>query len=98
MLIFNSIQKTKIRFVELGFRFLDKINRYKRSTAYTKNTFINQLKIPSGISIGVMINAGDLLKEAHLHLSNVKKFSLIEGQKLNLLELLVIMKFIKLTK
>ena len=69
---FNSIQKTKIRFVELGFRFLDKIN-IKGPTAYTKDTFINQLKIPSGISIGVMINAGDLLKEATSPLEQCKK-------------------------
>ena len=69
---FNSIKKSKIRFVELGFRFLDKIN-IKGPTAYTKDNFINQLKIPSAISIGVMINAGDLLKEASSPLEQCKK-------------------------
>jgi len=59
---FKTINKCKIKFVELGFRFIDK-SKTKGVTAYTKDNFINQLKIPNNISIGVMINAGDLLKK-----------------------------------
>ena len=69
---FKSIKKCKIKFVEVGFRFLDK-SKIKGPTAYTKDSFINELKIPQGISIGVMVNAGDLLKENINPLNQCKK-------------------------
>lgn len=69
---FKTISKCKIKFVELGFRFLDK-SKIKGVTAYTKDNFINQLKIPKDISIGVMINAGDLLKGGITPLEQCKK-------------------------
>ena len=71
---FKSIKKCKIKFVELGFRFLDK-SKIKGPTAYSKDSFINKLKIPSGISIGVMVNAGDLLKENTSPLNQCKNIS-----------------------
>jgi len=69
---FQTIKKCKIKYVELGFRFLDK-SKIKGPTAYTKDNFINKLNIPRDISVGVMINAGDLLKEGTSPLQQCKK-------------------------
>jgi len=46
--------------VELGFRFLPK-SRFLGAHAYTSDAYIESLNIPSGIQIGVMLNAGDLV-------------------------------------
>ena len=52
------MSKLKINFIELGFRFLNR-NKSRGETAYTEEKFINQLRIPKNLNIGVMINAGD---------------------------------------
>ena len=54
------MSKLKINFIELGFRFLNR-NKSRGETAYTEERFINQLRIPKNLNIGVMINAGDFL-------------------------------------
>ena len=56
----NLINQTSIKFVELGFRFSEK-NKLKGKTAYTEEKLINNLNIPKNISIGVKINASDLI-------------------------------------
>ena len=68
----NQISKTGIKFVELGFRFLDK-NQIKGLTAYTKDSLINSLKIPSTLNIGLMINASDFLDNPITNLKKVFK-------------------------
>ena len=68
----NSIASTEIKFVELGFRFLEK-NRIKGLTAYTDNKLLKNLKVSKKIKIGVMINTGDLLKNNLSPLENCKK-------------------------
>ena len=68
----NSIASTEIKFVELGFRFLEK-NRIKGLTAYTDNKLLKNLKVSKNIKIGVMINTGDLLKNNLSPLENCKK-------------------------
>lgn len=50
-----------IKYVELGFRFLNK-DKLRGETAFTSEKFIKRLSIPKNLSIGVMINAGDFLK------------------------------------
>ena len=55
-----SMHKLKIDYVEVGFRFNDK-KKLKGPTAYSTEKFINSLKIPDGLKLGVMINAGDFL-------------------------------------
>jgi|TARA_Y100000310_G_scaffold340266_1_gene435410 4-hydroxy 2-oxovalerate aldolase len=57
----NSINKTNIKYVELGFRTLNK-KKIKGNTAYTTDSFINSLNIPKNLKIGVMINASDFLQ------------------------------------
>ena len=56
----KCMSKLKINFIELGFRFLNR-NKSRGETAYTEEKFINQLRIPKNLNIGVMINAGDFL-------------------------------------
>ena len=56
----KCMSKLKINFIELGFRFLNR-NKSRGETAYTEERFINQLRIPKNLNIGVMINAGDFL-------------------------------------
>ncbi len=46
--------------VELGFRSVNN-DRFKGACAFTTDNFINSLKIPDGIVIGVMINASELI-------------------------------------
>ncbi|MDB9799551.1 hypothetical protein OAB48_00800 [Pelagibacteraceae bacterium] len=57
------ISKQKIDFVELGFRTLKK-NITGGVTASTSDKFINKLKIPHNLKVGVMINASDFFKSS----------------------------------
>ena len=50
----------KIDYVEIGFRFLDKV-KTKGPCAYSEETFLRSLKIPKNLKIGVMINAADFV-------------------------------------
>lgn len=68
----NLINQTSIKFVELGFRFSEKI-KLKGKTAYTEEKLINNLNIPKNISIGVMINASDLIGNRKSPLKICKK-------------------------
>ena len=67
----NLISKTRINFVELGFRFLDDI-KLKGETAYTTEKLLNDLNIPVNLNIGVMVNASDLIKNKRTPLENCK--------------------------
>jgi 4-hydroxy 2-oxovalerate aldolase len=49
--------------IELGFRFTPKKN-YLGPFAYTSEAFLSQLKLPSNVQFGVMINASDYLSKA----------------------------------
>jgi 4-hydroxy 2-oxovalerate aldolase len=57
----KAISETKIQYVELGFRTLDK-KKIKGNTAYTTDKFINSLSIPKNLKIGTMVNASDFLQ------------------------------------
>ena len=50
----------KVDYVEIGFRFLDKI-RTKGQCAYSDESFLKSLKIPKNLKIGIMINASDFV-------------------------------------
>ena len=67
----NCMSKIKIKYVELGFRFLNK-DKLRGETAFTNENFLKNLKIPHNLKIGVMINAGDFFK-GNLHLSKTCK-------------------------
>ena len=57
----NVISKTKIQYVEIGFRSFLK-NKNLGLTGYTDDNLIERLSLPDSLKIGVMINAADLLK------------------------------------
>lgn len=55
----ESMRSINMDFVELGFRSL-KNDGFKGGCAFTTDSFIDSLGIPSGLRIGVMINASEL--------------------------------------
>ena len=55
----DHISKTKIRYIEIGFRFLN--SRNSGLTAYSTDQFLKNLKIKNNLKIGVMINATDFI-------------------------------------
>ena len=54
------MSEIKIDYVEIGFRFIDKIKN-KGSCAYSEENFIKSLNIPKKLKIGIMINAADFI-------------------------------------
>ena len=83
----QTINKTKIKYIELGFRTLDK-KKIKGNTAFTTDAFINSLKIPKDLKIGVMVNAVDFLQS---NLNQIKAcrqlFPKIKNTKINFVRL-----------
>ena len=61
----------KVDYVEIGFRFIDKI-KTKGPCAYSEENFLKSLKIPNNLKIAVMINAADFVNQKNL-LETVKK-------------------------
>tara|TARA_B100001123_G_scaffold399362_1_gene484288 strand:- start:655 stop:2259 length:1605 start_codon:yes stop_codon:yes gene_type:complete len=57
----EAISQTNIEYVELGFRTIDS-SAVKGPTGHTNDSFINSLKIPKNLKIGVMVNGTDFLK------------------------------------
>ena len=55
----------KVDFVEIGFRFIDKV-RVKGPTAYSEESFLKSLKIPKNLKIGVMVNAADFINQKNI--------------------------------
>jgi|TARA_B110000483_G_C18127337_1_gene516178 4-hydroxy 2-oxovalerate aldolase len=55
-----SIKSAKINYVELGFSQIKK-NKNNGICYNVDNSLINNLKIPNGLNIGIMINAKDIL-------------------------------------
>jgi 4-hydroxy 2-oxovalerate aldolase len=58
----NAMDSLQIDFVEIGFRTL-KNDSFKGGFAYSTDTFLNNLNIPSGLNdkIGVMINGSEIV-------------------------------------
>lgn len=57
-----AMNAISIDYVEIGFRGFSR-EGFKGACAYTSDSFIRSLDIPDGLKIGVMVNAGDLLKD-----------------------------------
>ena len=55
----------KVDYVEIGFRFIDKV-KTKGPTAYTEESFLNSLKIPKKLKLGVMVNASDFISSENI--------------------------------
>ena len=54
------MQLINVDYVEIGFRFIDKI-KTKGDCAYSEEKFLKNLKIPKNLKIGIMINAADFI-------------------------------------
>ena len=55
----------KIDYVEVGFRFLDKV-KIKGPCAYSEESFLRSLVIPKSLKIGIMVNASDFVGQKNL--------------------------------
>ena len=55
----------KIDYVEIGFRFLDKV-KIKGPCAYSEESFLKTLKIPKNLKLGVMVNASDFVGQKNI--------------------------------
>lgn len=64
----RSVKSVGVDVVEIGLRSL-RNEGFKGACAYSTDDFIRQLNIPAGLQIGVMVNAGELLKNGHLQLN-----------------------------
>ena len=56
----KSISLSGLEFVEIGFRSFKK-NVYLGPYAYSKDEFLNELKIPKNLKIAVMVNASEII-------------------------------------
>lgn len=68
----NNLSQLNIKFIEIGFRSTENFSK-KGETGFSKNSFINRLKIPENCSIGVMINSSELINKKKQPLQNCKK-------------------------
>jgi 4-hydroxy 2-oxovalerate aldolase len=57
----KAMGEISVDYVELGLRGFKK-DGFKGACAYTSDHFINSLKVPKGLHIGVMVNASELVK------------------------------------
>jgi len=60
-----AVHQAGVDIAEVGFRFWDN-KGFKGACAFTTEAFLKSLDIPSGLRIGVMLNASDLLVEGEL--------------------------------
>lgn len=73
----KAMQAAGVNIVELGLRLL-RNEGFKGACAYTTDGFIRSLDIPSGLTLGVMINAVDLVSKDH-KIENVLEHLFPEG-------------------
>ena len=81
----ESMQKSKIKFIELGFRFLNSKDFYG-PFATTTDSFLKTLKLPKNITYAVMINAKEYFSDPELI---DKKFSKSVFSKIKLVRIAV---------
>ena len=76
----------KIDYVEIGFRFLDKV-KTKGPCAYSEESFLNTLKIPKNLKLGVMVNASDYVGRKNIIEIAKKNFKLKKNSLISLVRL-----------
>lgn len=67
-----AVESAGIDVAELGFRFLSN-EGFKGACAYTTDEFLETLNIPDGLTVGVMLNAADIVVNNKLDLDRLKK-------------------------
>lgn len=81
------MQEAGVNVIELGLRSL-KNNGFRGASAYTTDSFIHSLDIPDSLSIGVMINAAELLgSENSLEISLEKLFPETASSRISLVRI-----------
>lgn len=55
----------KVDYVEIGFRFIDKL-KTKGPSAYSEESFLKSLKIPKNLKLGIMVNASDFINNTDI--------------------------------
>ena len=73
----NNLSQLNIKFIEIGFRSTENFSK-KGETGFSKNSFINRLKIPENCSIGVMINSSELINKKNSPYKIVKRYLVIK--------------------
>ena len=76
----------KIDYVEIGFRFLDKV-KIKGPCAYSEESFLRTLKIPKNLKLGVMINASEYIGHKNIIELAKKNFKLKKKSLVSLVRL-----------
>lgn len=56
-----AMKESRVDFVEIGFRFLD-AKKYVGPYAFTSADFVSSLSVPQELDLGIMINAGDVVR------------------------------------
>ncbi|MEP0548675.1 MAG: aldolase catalytic domain-containing protein [Rhodothermales bacterium] len=56
----QAMTALEVDYVELGFRFTS-TDGFKGALAYTTDSYINELQVPDGLRLGVMLNASDVV-------------------------------------
>lgn len=67
----NAIKTVGVNIIEIGLRSL-RNNGFKGACAYSTDDFLDRLIIPNGITVGVMVNACELMDPSEVF-SNLKK-------------------------
>ncbi len=93
----SSIGASNIKYLEIGFHFLEKNSEYGKC-AYVNNKFIKNLKIKKNIKIAIMFNAVDFLKKRNLALRKLKKLFLTKEKLVDIVRVAVHLKDIKKIK
>jgi len=66
-----ALSVAKINYVEIGFRLLEN-NGFKGAYAFCNDDFLNNLDIPAGIKVAIMINSDDLISDNKLNSESLK--------------------------
>lgn len=85
----KEISKSQINHIEIGFRLPIKkiINKNYGLHRYTPDYYLEELKIPKNINLGVMVNLSDMIKEKNINNATCKKFFYEKFPKYNFVRL-----------
>jgi len=75
-----ALSVAKVNYVELGFRLLEN-KGFKGAYAFCIDDFLNNLDIPAGINLAIMINADDLISDNQLNSETLKLLVPLDSKK-----------------
>lgn len=78
-----TLSKVGVKFIEIGFRSSEN-KKFKGPTWHSTDNYLNSIKIPKKIELGVMINASEIINKDEDYGTYLKKIFLIKKKsKLN---------------